>query len=280
MNNLGFLAAIGAALSWGSYAVPFKASHSSNLIQYQALMAIGIGLSGLLISLMLGYPLNLNAYGLLSGVLWAIANAISLVAILDLGLSRAVPLMSSLVVVSSFLWGALVFHDFPAGLLIGFLGVGLIVVGVVLVSSTGNMESQNVKKGLLAGALAGLIWGSQLVPLKVGNVATQDFFFPVCLGIFISGLLIFVINKDKFNKGVVGLSLLSGVVWNIGNLLSIFSISLIGLSKGLPITQSASLVAVLWGLFYFKEITKRRQKIQVLIGAIILIGGVVTLGFS
>ena len=280
MNNLGFLAAIGAALSWGSYAVPFKASHSSNLIQYQALMAIGIGLSGLLISLMLGYPLNLNAYGLLSGVLWAIANAISLVAILDLGLSRAVPLMSSLVVVSSFLWGALVFHDFPAGLLIGFLGVGLIVVGVVLVSSTGNMESQNVKKGLLAGALAGLIWGSQLVPLKVGNVATQDFFFPVCLGIFISGLLIFAIKKAKFNKEVVGLSLLSGVVWNIGNLLSIFSISLIGLSKGLPITQSASLVAVLWGLFYFKEITKRRQKIQVLIGAIILIGGVVTLGFS
>ena len=280
MNNLGFLAAIGAALSWGSYAVPFKASHSSNLIQYQALMAIGIGLSGLLISLMLGYPLNLNAYGLLSGVLWAIANAISLVAILDLGLSRAVPLMSSLVVVSSFLWGALVFHDFPAGLLIGFLGVGLIVVGVVLVSSTGNMESQNVKKGLLAGALAGLIWGSQLVPLKVGNVVTQDFFFPVCLGIFISGLLIFAIKKAKFNKEVVGLSLLSGVVWNIGNLLSIFSISLIGLSKGLPITQSASLVAVLWGLFYFKEITKRRQKIQVLIGAIILIGGVVTLGFS
>ncbi len=92
-------------------------------------MAVGIGLSGLLISLILGYPLNLNTYGLLSGVLWAVANAISLTAILDLGLSRAVPLMSSLVVVSSFLWGALVFHDFPAGLVVGFLGVGLIVFG-------------------------------------------------------------------------------------------------------------------------------------------------------
>lgn len=280
MDNFGFLAALGAALAWGSYAVPFKASHSSNLIQYQALMGVGIGLSGLLVSIILGYPLSLNVYGLLSGILWAVASAISLVAILDLGLSRAVPLMSSLVVVSSFLWGALVFHDFPAGLTIGFLGIGLIVLGVILVSSTGNMESQNVRKGLLAGVLAGLIWGSQLVPLKVGNVLPQDFFFPVCLGILISGLLIFVIKKTQFRREAAGSSLLSGMIWNVGNLLSIIAISLIGLSKGLPITQSASLVAVLWGLFYFREINRRRQKIQVLIGAIILLGGVATLGFS
>ncbi len=118
------------------------------------------------------------------------------------------------------------------------------------------------------------------MPLKVGNVLPQDFFFPVCLGIFISGLLIFVLKRARFRKEAIVSSLLSGVIWNIGNLLSIISISLIGLSKGLPITQSASLVAVLWGLFYFKEVTSAKAKLQVLIGAIFLIGGVVTLGFS
>ncbi len=280
MNNLGFLAALGAALAWGSYAVPFKVSRSENLIQYQALIAVGIGLYGLAISLIFRFPLNLNTYGLLSGVLWAIANAISLTAIVDLGLSRAVPLMSSLVVVSSFLWGALIFHDFPAGLAVGFLGIWLIAFGVILVSSTGNMASRNVRKGLSAGISAGLIWGSQLVPLKVGHVTTQDFFFPVCLGIFMSGLLIFVIKKARFKKEAIELSLLSGMIWNIGNLLSIFAISLIGLAKGLPITQSASLVAVLWGLFYFKEVTNKKARVQVLIGAIILLGGVATLAFA
>lgn len=284
--------------------VPFKKSNSLNFIQFQALMAVGIGLSGLLISTVLGYPLNFNAYGFLSGVLWATANAISLVAVLDLGLSRAVPVMSSLVVTSSFLWGALAFNELPAGLGMGFLGIGLIILGVILVSSTGNMESQNIRKGLLAAIFAGLIWGSQLVPLKMGSVATKDFFFPVCLGILISGLIIFALSpsvilsvaKNLFKSRlprlrlsldprngrqaypVVGLSLLSGLIWNIGNLLSLISLSLIGLSKMGPISQSASLVAVLWGLFYFKEITRRKKKMQVLIGAVILISGVITLG--
>lgn len=280
MVNLGFLAALGAALAWGSFMVPFKKSGSSNLIQFQALIAVAIGFSGLIASLVLGYPLTLNVYGLISGVLWAVANALSLGAIMNLGLSRAVPLMSSLVVIFSFLWGALFFHEIPAGLTTGFWGIGLIVTGVVLVSSTENMESRNIRRGLLAGIFAGLIWGSQLVPLKVGNVLTTDFFFPVCLGIFLTGLLIAVIKGIKFKYEAVGFSLASGVIWNIGNLLSLISLSLIGLSKAGPISQTSSLVAVAWGLFYFKEIPRRRQKAQVLIGAVILISGVITLGLA
>lgn len=280
MINLGFLAALGAALAWGSFMVPFKKSGSSNLIQFQAFIAVAIGFSGLIFSLVLGYPLTLNVYGLISGVLWAVANALSLGAIMNLGLSRAVPLMSSLVVVFSFLWGALFFHEIPAGLTTGFLGIGLIVTGVLLVSSTENMESRNIRRGLLAGIFAGLIWGSQLVPLKIGNVLTADFFFPVCLGIFLTGILIAVIKGIKFKYEAVGFSLASGVIWNIGNLLSLISLSLIGLSKAGPVSQTSSLVAVCWGLFYFKEMPRRRQKAQVLIGALILISGVITLGLA
>ncbi|MBU1000542.1 GRP family sugar transporter [Patescibacteria group bacterium] len=280
MTNLGFLAAFGTALCWGSYMVPFKKSESSNIIQFQTLIAVSIGFSGLIISIILGYPLTLNAYGLMSGALWAIANAISFIAIIDLGLSRAVPLMGSLVVIFSFLWGALFFHEMPAGLTMGFLGIGLIVAGVILVSSTENMESRKIKKGLSAGICAGLIWGSQLVPLKVGNVSTGDFFFPVCLGILLTGLLIAAIKRIKFKNEAIAFSLTSGIIWNIGNLLSLISLSLIGLSKAGPTSQISSLVAVLWGLFYFKEIKERKAKLQVLVGAFILLAGVVTLGFA
>ncbi|MBI2329765.1 hypothetical protein HYU94_00005 [Candidatus Daviesbacteria bacterium] len=205
---------------------------------------------------------------------------IFLVAVPNLGLARAVPVSSSLVIILSFLWGGLVFGEMPSSLAAGFLGIGLIIAGVILISATGNIESQNTKKGLAAAVLAGAIWGSQLVPLKLGNVATQDFFFPVCLGIMLSGLVIFIIKKGRFRKEAIKESLLSGLIWNIGNLLSLISLSIIGLSKMGPISQSSTLVAVLWGVFYFKEITESRQKIQILIGALVLISGVITLGLA
>lgn len=279
MENLGILAALGAALAWGTYMVPFKKSKSINLAQFQFLMTLGIGVSGLAASLILGFPLSLNIYGLLSGVLWALANSIFLVAVPNLGLAKAVPVGSSLVISLSFLWG-IAFKEMPDGIMTGILGIVFIILGVAVISSVGSAKSQNIKKGLLAAVLAGSIWGSQLVPIKVGQVATKDFFFSLCIGIFISGLIIFLKKKIKFTKETIKEGVLSGLIWNIGNLLSLLSLSIIGLSKMGPISQSATLVAVFWGLFYFKELSGRKARLQILIGAAILFTGVVIMGFA
>ncbi len=261
--------------------VPFKKSNSSNLTQFQALIAVAIGFSGLVISVILGYPLNLNIYGLLSGVLWAVANALSLVAITNLGLSKAVPLMGSLVVAVSFLWGALFFHELPGGIAIGLMGTLLIALGVILVGTTGSTKSQNLKKGLATGVLAGIIWGSQLVPVKLSGLATADFFFALCLGIFLTGILIAgFLGGLKFKKEGLEAGLLSGVIWNFGNLSSLFALSVLGLSKAGPVCQLAILIAVAWGLFYFKEAAAPKEKRQILIGAAVLFSGVITLGFA
>ncbi len=280
MATLGILAALTTALCWGSYMVPFKRSGSLNLIQFQALMAVGIGISGLMLSLILGYAFSLDEYGLFSGALWAVANLVALVAISNLGLSRATPVIASLVVIFSFLWGTLIFNELPSGLMIGLAGIGMIILGVILINTIGNTGSKNIRKGMLAAALAGLIWGSQWVPLKISNLSTADFFFPFCLGILISGLAIFILRREKFKREAIKESLLSGLVWNIGNLLSLISLSLIGLSKMGPISQVATLVAVLWGVFYFKEVKVLRAKVQILIGAAILLMGVITLGLA
>lgn len=277
-ETLGFLAAFGTVLVWGSYAVPFKISKSKNLSLFQMLTGVGIFISGLAISAVLGYPLKLNGYGLLSGILWGVANAIFLVSLSNLGISRAVPIASSLVIISTFLWGVLVFNELPKGLVMGFLGVAAIISGVILISITQKSQSQNIRIGLITAVLSGLIWGSQLAPLKFGNVATEDFFFSTTVGIFVTALVIFFATKGKFKNEAIGLSLLSGMIWNIGNLLSVIAISVIGIAKAMPFTQASSLVAVLWGIFYFKEISRLRQKIQVLLGAIILLVGIAILG--
>ncbi|MBI2039711.1 hypothetical protein HYT18_01435 [Candidatus Microgenomates bacterium] len=280
MENLGLLTAIGAALAWGSYAVPLKISQSQKLIQFQALMGTGILASGVLFSLVANYPFRLNVWGLLSGLLWASANAISLIAITNLGLSRAIPILASLVILSSFLWGSLVFNELPSGVVSGFIGIGLIISGAVLVSTTGSTQSQSIKKGLVAAIAAGLIFGSQLAPLKIGHVATKDFFFSLCVGIFVTALFIAFLVREKFKNAPYKEGLISGLVWNVGNLASLISISLIGLAKAIPISQSSTLVAVLWGLFYFREITQPKKKVQVLVGAAILLLGVITLGLA
>lgn len=277
METVGLLAALGAALAWGSYIVPFKKSPSSNLIQFQALMTVGVFLFALIVSPILGYLINFNLYGLLSGVMWASANAISLMVVSDLGISKGLPIWVSLVILTSFLWGTLVFNELAAGMLIGLIGISSIILGVVLVSNTGNAESHKVKRGFITAVIAGIIFGSQFVPLKLGQLSPQIFFFPMSLGIMLTGLFIALILRVRWSNEAIWASLLSGVIWNLGNLLAVIAISLIGLSKGFPLTQSSVLIAVLWGLFYFKEITGRRNMLQVLIGAVILMTGVIIL---
>jgi glucose uptake protein len=279
-ENFGFLAALGAAFCWGTYLVPFKISKSDKLVFFQSVMSVGILVSGFVISLFLNYSLTPNAYGLISGVLWAIPNALSLVAVSNLGIARAAPIMSSLVIITSFLWGTLFFSELKAGLASGIIAIGLIVIGVILVGATKNSHSLNVRKGLLTAVLAGLLWGSQFVPIKIGNVAPSDYFFSMSVGIFVTAMVLSIIKKVKFQKKAIAASLLSGTIWSIGNLLGVLAIAAIGLARGLPSTQLAVLVSVLWGLFYFKEVTKKRHKIQVLVGAIVLLLGIFLLSQS
>lgn len=280
MNNLGFLLALGAALAWGSYAVPFKKSKSDNLVGYQALMTAGILLSGFIFCLIIGYPISFNIFGLLSGFLWAVANFISLTGFANLGISKAAPILSSLVILSTFLWGSLVFNELPSGIIMASIGILAIIIGVIIVSTINTTQSLSAKKGLIAAVVAGLIFGSQLVPLKLGRVEPSDFFFSSTLGIFIVGMSIFLFKRARFERGVIKEGIFSGIIWNIGNLLSVMAVSLIGLAKSIPLTQSAVLIAVTWGLFYFKEITKPKQRLQVLIGAVILIFGIIMLSLA
>ena len=285
MENLGFGLALIAALAWGTYMVPLKLSKSDNLDLFQALMGVGILISGAIISLIFGYSINLNIYALFSGFLWALANSIFLPAVKNLGLSKAAPIVAAMVIIGTFFWGVFIFGEIPAGLTQGLIGILVILTGVVLVSPTSQSVSSNAarssyKKGFLTAITAGFIWASQIVPLKIGHVSTEVSFFPICLGIFVTGLCIAFIKRVKFERKAIGASLLSGAIWNIGNITSLIALSMIGLSKAFPITQSANLVAVLWGIFFFKEIKERRFKIQILIGAVILMIGIVTLGFA
>lgn len=310
----GFLAAIGSALAWGTYMVPFKKSPSSNIAFFQTMMTIGIFFFALIVSPLIGYPLSLNIYGIAGGILWGIGNILALKAVSKIGISLAMPVWVSVVVIGSFLWGTLLFHELRSGILLGLFGILLIILGVVFVGTTGKSERKDSRRGIILAIGSGIFFATQLVPLKIAKLASAEFFFPMSVGILIFGIGFAIYKKVKFtphhnapfvgarvNKvprseisqcpdrkvvgagftnGAIGKSLLCGGMWSVGNLLSIVAVSLLGLAKGFPLTQSAVLIAVLWGLFYFKEITKSSDVKKVIIGSIILLSGVIILGLA
>jgi glucose uptake protein GlcU len=276
----GFLAAAGSALAWGSYIVPFKKSPSSNIALFQTMMTIGVFLFALIVSPLIGYPLSLNIYGIAGGILWGIGNMLSLKAVSELGISLAMPVWVSVVVIGSFLYGILLFHELPSGILLGLFGVVFIIFGVIFIGTTGKSERKNIRQGITAAVIAGICFASQLVPLKIAKLTSAEFFFPMSVGILLFGVGFALYKKVKFTNEAIGKSLLCGGMWSVGNLLSIIAVSILGLAKGLPLTQSAVLIAVLWGLFYFKEITKSSEVKKVIVGSIILLSGVIILGLA
>lgn len=280
MNNLGFLTAAGTALAWGSYMVPFKKFPPQNLVQFQLLIAVSIFISTFLICLIFNYPISLNLYGVVAGIIWAVGNPLSLQAVADLGLSRALPIFLSVIITLSFLWGVLVFGEITTGLPLAFLAILGIIAGVILIASVGNTQSKNVKRGIILSVFSGILFGHQLIPLKLGKLTPEEFFFPMSVGILVFAVSFALFKQVKLKNEGIGVSIFSGLIWNIGNFLSLMTVSLIGLAKGGPIIQFQLLIAVCWGIFYFKEITKMTQKIQIMIGTVIFFIGIIFLAVS
>jgi len=63
------------------------------------------------------------------------------------------------------------------------------------------------------------------------------------------------------------------------SLTSIYATKYLGFSIGFPLTQLALVVAALWGILYFKEITNKFQIIAYVIACAIILAGAFILGF-
>ena len=69
--------------------------------------------------------------------------------------------------------------------------------------------------------------------------------------------------------------IISGILWNLGNLCSLYAINAISYAIAYPIMQSSLVVGVIWGIFVWKEFTDAR-----VIGTIFFFALVVVVGCS
>jgi glucose uptake protein len=272
---LGLLFAALAAISWGTFFVPVRKVGIINVWQLQGATSVGVLLFAIPIGFFWGF--RIEPSGIASGIIWTVGNLLALYAVRLIGLARTSPFLAGFSIITSFTWGILFFGEKFDSLILALIAIGFLLSGLPFVSN-GARNPSIQKKGYIIAAAGGLIGGSYVIPMQVTHTL-QSGFFSSSLSIFVIGIPLFFFARRFIKKEIVA-GIISGTLFNIGSLSVLIAIGLIGITIAYPISQTATLFAVSWGIWYFKEILQRRGIIRVGIGALLVLCGAALLAIA
>lgn len=242
---------------------------------------------------------HLILWAILAGCLWAVANTLTVYAIRDIGLSIAFPLWNSNSLLG-ILWGFLFFNELRGAGLIRWLGVlgGTLVMCVgaailAIASSGAHTAGANPTHGVLAALGAGVLWGTMYIPYRKAYLSGMNplsfvtFFTIGELGMM-SSLSFGTLGAQELfaelhaARGVIFWLMLGGFIWVIGDLFQQYAAKYVGISRGIPLSNTNQLWGLLWGVFVFGELHGRSTTTyaQVIGGSFLMILGVGAIAFS
>jgi glucose uptake protein GlcU len=242
---------------------------------------------------------HLIVWAILAGCLWAVANTLTVYAIRDIGLSIAFPLWNSNSLLG-ILWGFLFFNELRGAGLSRWLGVlgGTFVMCVgaailALASTETHAIGANPTHGVLAALGAGVLWGTMYIPYRKAYLSGMNplsfvtFFTVGELGMM-SALSLSALGTGKLfaelhsARGVIFWLMLGGFVWVIGDLFQQYAAKYVGISRGIPLSNTNQLWGLLWGVLVFGELHGRSSSTyaQVIGGSLLMILGVGAIAFS
>src|SRR5690348_13726914 len=241
---------------------------------------------------------HLIIWAILAGCLWAVANTLTIFAIRDIGLSIAFPLWNSNGLLGIF-WGFLFFNELrPAGWRrwTGVLGGALVMcVGATLlaIASSTQGPAGHSLRGVWAALGAGVLWGTMYIPYRKAYLSGMNplsfvtFFTFGELGMM-SALAIGYTGWAPLwqelsgARGVIFWLMLGGFIWVIGDLFQQYAAKYVGISRGIPLSNSNQLWGLLWGVLVFGELHGRSATTysQVIGGSLLMILGVGAIAFS
>jgi len=241
---------------------------------------------------------HLVIWALLAGCLWAVANTLTIFAIRDIGLSIAFPLWNSNSLLG-ILWGFLFFNELrQAGWrrLAGVLGGALVMcVGAALlaVASSGRGPAAHSLNGVWAALGAGILWGTMYIPYRKAYLTGMNplsfvtFFSFGELGMMtvlsVSSMGLAALWQELLGaRSVIFWLMLGGFVWVIGDVFQQYAAKYVGISRGIPLSNSNQLWGLLWGIFVFGELHGRSSSIylEVIGGSLLMMLGVGAIAFS
>jgi drug/metabolite transporter (DMT)-like permease len=244
---------------------------------------------------------HLIVWAILAGMLWAVANTLTVFAIRNVGLSIAFPLWNTNTLVGLF-WGWLLFNELrgaSAGNWAKVLGgAAAIVTGACLLAYATQHHSGNAPQratlGILAALGAGVLWGTMYIPYRkayisgmnplsfvtvftFGELGTTFALATVCLGGFGPLVAQLTAARPAFFWLFLG-----GFCWVLGDLFQQFAAKYIGIGRGIPLSNTNQLWGLAWGALVFGELAGLGATAQVLViaGSVIMIAGAAAIGFA
>jgi len=241
---------------------------------------------------------HLIIWALLAGCLWAVANTMTIFAIRDIGLSIAFPLWNSNSLLG-ILWGFLFFNELrQAGWRrwLGVLGGALVMcVGAALlaIASSTQATAAHSLRGVWAALGAGVLWGTMYIPYRKAYLTGMNplsfvtFFTFGELGMMstlaVSYLGLAPLWRElQSARDVLFWLMLGGFIWVIGDLFQQYAAKYVGISRGIPLSNTNQLWGLLWGTLVFGELHGCGHSIyaQVIGGSLLMMAGVAAISFS
>jgi glucose uptake protein len=219
---------------------------------------------------------------LVGGAIFNLSNILLSASVSIAGLAVAFPLGVGLALV---LGVFINYFNAPKGdPVLLFLGVALIVVAIIVnalaYGKMGSKKEQSSKtKGLVLAIVAGVLMSTfyrfiaasmdlnNFNSPEVGKMTPYTAMFVFAVGMFLSNFLINTLvmrkpfvgtpttYKEYFNGSVKThmVGVLGGLIWGLGNLLSLIAAEKAGAAISYGLGQGATMVAAFWGVFIWKE---------------------------
>ncbi|MGB8261082.1 MAG: GRP family sugar transporter [Terracidiphilus sp.] len=231
---------------------------------------------------------------ILAGMLWAVANTLTVFAIRDVGLTIAFPLWNANSLVG-ILWGRLLFGELKgasgrnvAKVLLGATAIVLaaVLLGYATIQDHGAHPGRAIA-GILAAAGASLLWGTMYIPYRKAYISGMN---PLSfVTVFTVGELVtmfaLVLTLDGGAKAALFHSpavrpmlfwlFLGGFVWVVGDIFQQFACKYLGIGRGIPLSNTNQLWGMAWGALVFGELAHAdaAHRLMVVTGSVVMILG-------
>ncbi len=241
---------------------------------------------------------HLIVWAVLAGCMWAVANTLTVYAIRDVGLSIAFPLWNSNSLLG-ILWGFLLFNELHhAGWKrwLGVIGGALAMFGggaLLAVASSHQAAPGKATLGILAALGAGALWGTMYIPYRKAYLTGMNplsFITFFTIGELVTMTLFALAYRGAVPpyreilsaRDVLFWLMLGGFVWVLGDLFQQYATKYVGISRGIPLSNTNQLWGLLWGICVFHELRGASQATyaQVAGGSILMALGALAISLS
>jgi len=243
---------------------------------------------------------HLIVWALLAGMLWAVANTLTIFAVRNVGLAIAFPLWNTNSLVGLF-WGWLLFKELRGSGVKGWAkvlgGASAIVGGAAILAVATTRQSDTPGKaaiGIMAALGAGVLLGTMYIPYRKAYISGMN---PLSfVTIFTFGELGTVALLTAINTGgavnmfaelqrarpMLFWPFLGGFCWVIGDLFQNFAAKYIGIGRGIPLSNTNQLWGLAWGALVFAELSglSPTGKLLVFVGSGIMIAGAIAISMA